>query len=119
MPLRSRFRTGRDHHRDAGHYTPARHVPREVAAAPCMAQLASRERALSALLAWTVVSEPPWPRCVQKQKRVAKPLMVELWLANNSRYTRERLAKPLMVELSVFNPHVMIDELGDGPARGS
>ena len=85
---------GRDHHRDAGHYTPARHVPREVAAAPCMAQLASRERALSALLAWTVVSEPPWPRCVQKQKRVAKPLMVELSI-------------------------IMIDELGDGPARGS
>ena len=27
---------------------------------PCMAQLATRERALSALLAWTVVSEPPW-----------------------------------------------------------
>ena len=49
---------------------------------------------LSALLAWTVVSEPPRPRCVQKQKRVAKPLMVELSI-------------------------MMIDELGDGPARGS
>ena len=28
---------------------------------PCIAQLAKRERALSALLAWTVVSDPPWP----------------------------------------------------------
>ena len=28
---------------------------------PCMAQLASREKALSALFAWTVVRDPPWP----------------------------------------------------------
>ena len=28
---------------------------------PCMAQLAIRDKALSALLACTVVSDPPWP----------------------------------------------------------
>ncbi len=39
----------------------------------CMAQLAKRERADSALLAWMVVSEPPWPVLRACSRSAASP----------------------------------------------
>ena len=62
-----------NHHGDPVHYASTGDFPGKLPAAPCMAQLAIRDKALSALLACTVVSDPPWPVLRACSRSAASP----------------------------------------------